>query len=77
MDSVYYSMCNLFKQLGLPNEPENIDEFISRHRALSDGVRIEQAPFWSDSQAQFLKSAIEEDSEWCEAVDQLDARLRY
>ena len=77
MDSVYYSMCNLFKQLGLPSEPQEIDEFIARHKAISDGVTIDQAPFWSDSQSQFLKTAIEDDSVWCEAVDQLDARLRY
>jgi len=77
MDSVYYSMCNLFKQLGLPSEPEEIDDFIAQHKALSDGIPIEQAPFWNDSQSHFLRSAIDEDSEWCEAVDQLDARLRY
>jgi hypothetical protein len=70
-------MCNLFKQLGLPCEPEQVDDFIAQHRALSDGIPIEQAPFWNDSQSLFLRSAIDEDSQWCEAVDQLDARLRY
>jgi len=70
-------MCSLFKQLGLPHEPEQVDEFIAHHKAVSDGVSIDQAPFWNDSQSQFLKSAIEDDSVWSEAVDQLDARLRY
>ncbi len=77
MNSVYYSMCNLFQQLGLPCEPSEIDDFIAKHRLLSDGIRIEQAPFWNDAQADFIREAINEDSEWCEAVDQLDARLRY
>ena len=77
MNHVYFSMCHLFKQLGLPSEPEDIDEFIAKHRALSDGISIEHAPFWNDAQTQFLRQAIDDDSEWSEAVDQLDARLRY
>ncbi len=77
MNSVYYSMANLFQQLGLPSEPEEIDDFVAKHKALSDGVTIAQAPFWNDAQAQFIVQALDSDSEWCEAVDQLDARLRY
>lgn len=77
MDSAYHSMVTLFEQLGLPSEPDKIDEFISRHRCLLDGVSLESAPFWTDSQADFLREALQQDSDWTEAVDQLDARLRY
>lgn len=77
MDSAYHSMVNLFQQLGLPSEPDKIDDFISRHRCLHDAVSLDAAPFWSDSQAEFIREALQEDSDWAEAVDQLDARLRY
>lgn len=77
MDSGYHSMVNLFRQLGLPGNPDWIDEFIARHHTLSDDMRIEEAPFWSDSQARFIRDAMQQDSDWAEAVDQLDARLRY
>ena len=77
MNSVYFSMGNLFQQLGLPSTPAEIDDFIAKHRSLSDDIRIDQAPFWSDMQSDFIREAIAQDSEWCEAVDQLDARLRY
>lgn len=77
MDSAYHSMVNLFQQLGLPSEPEKIDDFIARHRCLMDGQSLDAAPFWTDSQAEFIREAREEDSNWTEAVDQLDARLRY
>ncbi len=76
MDSAYHSMVNLFQQLGLPSEPEKIDDFIVRHRCLMEGP-LDAAPFWTDSQAEFLREAVAEDSNWSEAVDQLDARLRY
>lgn len=77
MDSAYHSMVNLFDQLGLPSEPDKIDEFIQRHRCLRDGIPLEAAPFWNDSQSEFIREALLEDSDWAEAVDQLDARLRY
>ena len=77
MDSAYNSMVNLFQQLGLPKKKKKIDDFIARHHCLSDGTRIEAAPFWSESQAEFIREALQEDSDWTEAVDQLDARLRY
>lgn len=77
MDSAYNSMINLFQQLGLPSAPDKIDDFISRHRCLSDDITLDAAPFWTDSQAEFLREAIQNDANWSEAVDQLDARLRY
>lgn len=77
MDAGYQTIGNLFQQLGLPSSPEKVDEFVARHRCLSDGMALDEAPFWTDSQAEFLREAIQEDSDWSEAVDQLDVRLRY
>jgi hypothetical protein len=37
---------------------------------------LDQADFWSSSQAVFLKEALEEDADWVEAVNELDVRLR-
>lgn len=77
MDSGYNSIVSLFQQLGLPSAPEKIDEFIARHHCLCDGMRLDEAPFWNDSQAEFIREARADDSDWAEAVDQLDVRLRY
>lgn len=77
MDTAYQSMSTLFQQLGLPSEPDKIDEFIVRHRNLMDGLSLEAAPFWTETQAGFLREALQEDSAWGEALDQLDVRLRY
>lgn len=72
-----HDMRELFQQLGLPSDQEGIDEFISRHRCLCDGIALTEAPFWNESQAEFLREAVAEDSDWSELVDQLDVRLRY
>lgn len=77
MQSGYRSIDTLFQQLGLPSSPEQVDDFIARHRCLCDGIALDEAPFWTDSQAEFLREAVQEDSDWAEAVDQLDVRLRY
>ena len=67
----------LFAQFGLPNGDAEIAEFIDQHRPLDPGVKLEDAPFWSGTQKRFLAAAIEEDAEWAEAVDQLNALLRH
>lgn len=77
MDSAYRSMVSLFQRLGLPTDPEQIDDFIAHHRGLMDGVALEAAPFWSEHQAAFIREACQDESVWGEAVEQLDVRLRY
>ena len=67
---------DLFDQLGLANDDASIDAFIETHRGLADSVHIEDAPFWSASQAAFVKLSLEEDAEWAELIDQLNSRLR-
>lgn len=74
MDAPIPTLETLFAQLGLDSTPEGIDEFIAGH-PLRAGVKLIDAPFWSDRQAQFLKEELREDAEWAIAVDELNQRL--
>jgi hypothetical protein len=76
MDTTQRSLQQLFQQLGLPDSPEEIRRFVTRHRPLADGVRLADAPFWSPAQAQFLREEFTEDADWAEVVDQLNVMLR-
>lgn len=69
------AMPELFAQLGLDNSNLAIARFIQFHY-LPPQTSIVHAPFWSSSQRRFLDECLEQDSEWCELVDQLDSRLR-
>ncbi len=69
------TMRDLFVQLGLDASDQSIEEFIEKHRGLNDSRHIEEAPFWNDSQADFLKRALIEDAEWAEVIDQLNVQL--
>ncbi|NRA56347.1 MAG: DUF2789 domain-containing protein [Gammaproteobacteria bacterium] len=74
--SDHNNMTVLFEQLGLAGSNEQINKFLSEHR-LFEHQRIEQADYWTPSQAAFLQQAIAEDSDWAELVDHLDAALRH
>ena len=74
MDTSIHTMENLFLQLGLNNSEEAISEFISAHRLAKD-VTLDQANFWTTSQAQFIKECLDYDSDWAEIVDQLNTRI--
>lgn len=76
MDTSSHTMHALFLQLGLANAPEDIESFIHRHRGLPRDLPLSQADFWRPAQAAFLQEAIENDSDWCEVVDELDSLLR-
>lgn len=76
MDLSNHTLEVLFAQLGLPNQPAEIEQFIAQHRPLAPDVELADAPFWSASQSQFLGEEITEDAEWAEAVDQLNLMLR-
>ncbi len=73
--SNHYNMRTLFEQLGLSSNPDDIDAFMDAHK-LEQSERIEDAAFWSPSQASFIREAIVQDAEWAELVDHLDAELR-
>lgn len=67
---------DLFSQLGLPNTDFAITRFIKEH-PLPEGVRLTDADFWNDAQRQFLRESWQQDSDWCVAVDNLNALLRH
>ena len=70
MDTSHHDLSSLFLQLGLPGEPEAIDAFLTRHH-LHAGTALAEAPFWSGAQAEFLREALADDSDWAEAADEL------
>ncbi|MGR9107900.1 MAG: DUF2789 family protein [Gammaproteobacteria bacterium] len=76
MDTSSHDIQGLFLQLGLANRVEDIDAFIESHRPLAREIPLDQAAFWAPAQVAFLREAIADDSDWCEAVDELNARLR-
>ncbi|WP_394200363.1 DUF2789 domain-containing protein [Shewanella waksmanii] len=75
MDTNTPDLALLFKQLGLDNQQEAIDNFIATH-SLAPTATLAEAPFWSDAQQAFISEAIAEDAQWSEVIDQLDTLLR-
>ncbi len=75
MDCSIHSMESLFQQLGLPNDQASINQFVSEHQ-LDKNVLLDKAPFWNKAQSDFIRQAIDEDSDWVELIDQLDVMLR-
>ena len=76
MDTTPHNLSTLFEQLGLPADAAAIKTFIHWHRPLDPRTPLHQASWWTAAQAEFLLQAIEEDSDWAEQVDALDALLR-
>lgn len=76
MDTSRHGIEDLFMQLGLASNEAAIEAFISNHHLPTD-IPLEQAAFWSAGQAQFIHEAVEDDADWAEVVDQLDAQLRH
>ncbi len=77
MVTSFHTLHALFAELGLPSSDQDIDAFVRRHCNLDGDVRLDKAVFWSSEQADFLKKAILEESDWGDVVDQLDTRLRH
>lgn len=65
----------LFAQLGLPNDPDSIAQFILAHRPLPENMLLHDAPFWTPQQARMLQENIRCDDDWAIVVDQLNAAL--
>ena len=76
MDTSLHDLPTLCRQLGLSDRPDDIVAFIAEHRLNHAAGPLAAAPFWTPAQAAFLAEAIEQDSDWCEAVDELDRLLR-
>jgi L-fucose mutarotase/ribose pyranase (RbsD/FucU family) len=76
LDTSIHSLSALFAQLGLPNGPKEIENFIQRHHPLPQAEPLANAAFWNEAQAAFLRDAIVNDSDWAEIVDELNVLLR-
>lgn len=72
----HHKLGELFLQLGLPNNPAAINEFCARYR-LGHDIGLADAPFWTESQKQFLREAWNDDADWIATIDALAARLRH
>lgn len=70
MDTSRHDLNGLLSQLGLASDVAGLDAFLLAHR-LESGMKLVDAPFWRQAQAQFLREALEDDSDWAEAADGL------
>ena len=68
------NLAALFDQLGLPSSAEDIEAFFATH-ALTHDENLVDAPFWTPTQAAFLKEQLNRDAEWAQVVDELNTRL--
>ena len=76
MEPPLHQMTDLFRQLGLSERPDKVEDFIARHRPLPNHLALPDAPFWSPAQARFLREGVAQDADWAAVVDRLDASLR-
>ena len=76
MEQYHTDISDLFAQLGLSTDQQSITEFVQKNAGLPAEVKIENAPFWTKPQADFLRSALVQDSDWAEVIDQLNIMLR-
>lgn len=77
MDTTKPTLTTLFEQLGLASDAASIEEFVTRHSPLPAEIALQDAPFWSESQSSFLEEGLEDDSDWAEIIDELDAQMRH
>ncbi len=75
MEKSIHSFGELFAQLGLPNDAKSIAHFLKVHRSMADGFRLPEAPYWTPSQASFLRDSMTQDSDWSGLADQLAKAL--
>ncbi len=76
MESSAHNLTALFDQLGLDSADAAIDAFVAVNKPIAKHIPLCSASCWNASQATFLKDAIEQDADWAEVVDHLDAMLR-
>lgn len=76
MEYAFHDFTNLFAQLGLPNDPESIQQFLRAHSPIPAGTRLEDASFWTPAQAAWLKEDIAQDGDWAIVADRLSAVMR-
>ena len=76
MNTPLHQFSELFAQLGLPTDEQEIRQFIAAHTPLAESIALADAPFWTKAQATFLREEILRDADWAELVDQLNLALR-
>ncbi len=77
MDKTIHHFSELFAQLGLPNDAHSIARFLRDHACPMDGrFRLADAPYWTLSQASFLRESLTQDADWSDVVDQLGKALQ-
>ncbi len=76
MESPYHHFCELFAQLGLPDDTASIGKFITAHSPLAASVPLHEAPFWTEAQRALLREELLEDADWAPVIDQLNVALR-
>ena len=76
MDTSSHTLSCLFRQLGLPSSEVAIENFVQNNH-LPKEIPLDHAACWNAGQAQFIRESLDEDSDWSEIVDQLDAMLRH
>ncbi|WP_180683223.1 DUF2789 domain-containing protein [Tepidicella baoligensis] len=76
MESPYHHLGELFAQLGLPDDPASIGQFIESHSPLPDDMPLHEAPFWTEAQRALLREELLEDADWAPVIDQLNVALR-
>ena len=64
MEKTIHTMTNLFAQLRLPSGNDVIAAFIKAHSPLPEAVKLADAPWWTPSQASFLREELAEDADW-------------
>ncbi|WP_417515965.1 DUF2789 domain-containing protein [Marinobacter sp.] len=77
MDTSKHNLSTLFDQLGLASDEKSIEAFTARHSPLPREIALQDAPFWSESQSQLLEEGLEDDSDWAEVIDELNAMMRH
>jgi hypothetical protein len=75
MNHVHHNLEDLFAQLGLKNDADSIEHFISLHRPMPNEIALYRAPIWTSAQRTFLKEELIGDGEWALAIDELNRRL--
>lgn len=75
MENPIHRLGDLFRQLGLPDEPAAIEAFLARHRPQPGDVQLADLPLWTPSQAAFLREEQAMDGDWAEQVDLLSVLL--
>lgn len=76
MEAAINRFHDLFAQLGLASDPDSIQAFLTSHTPLAPEIALQDAAFWTPSQATFLQDALQQDSDWAELADQLNRALR-